>query len=281
VSERDTPGELPQWRSRDAMRWAACRPAAWAHPRWAALALLTALAVAAAVAPEALGTMHYGLAAVQFYWLFGLPELTLISAPVLAGLLTWRMAPEAALPAVAALLLCWGGARHRLRVRRRQRLLAANAARGVRLPLPEPVPPLRRGLALITLGLLLCAAAVPAQTRLLAPVGGTLLAMGVLARGRAAALRRGGRPVLRVLTSEDEDARIWVYAADDHAGRRPLFSCPVDPEPEPSADGSRGHGLRHALVFGAPYEGAELVLLSADSDGGPLVDRAAGPVRPA
>lgn len=262
------------------MRWAACRPAGWAHPHWGALALTAAVAVAAAIAPGALGTVHYGLAAAQIYWLFGLPELTLISGPVLAVLLVWRVEPQAAVPGVAALLLCWGGARHRLGVRRRQRLLAANAAAGVRLPLPGPLPPLRRGLVPIALGLLLCAAAVPPQTRLLALVGGTLLAVGVLARGRAAALRRGGRPVLRVLTCEDEDARTWVYAADDHAGRRPLFSCPTDPEPE-LPEGPRSGVLRNSLLFGTPYEGAELVLLSADTDDGPLVDRAAGPVRPA
>ncbi|MGW3241888.1 hypothetical protein [Streptomyces sp. NPDC001070] len=107
MSECDPPGAPPQWRSRDAMRRAACRPAAWAHPRWAAPALLTALAVAAAVAPEALGAMHDGPAAVRFHWLFGLPELTLV-APVLAALLTWRMAPEAA----SSPRCCCAGAAH-------------------------------------------------------------------------------------------------------------------------------------------------------------------------
>ncbi|SNS05265.1 hypothetical protein [Actinacidiphila glaucinigra] len=280
MSELNTPGELPRWRGRDAVRWAACRPAAWARPRWGALALAAAAAAAAVAAPEAFGAAHYGLAAVQLYWLLRLPGLTLVSAPVLAALLVWRVEPQAAVPAVAALLVCWGGARHRTGVRRRQRLLAANAAHGVRLPLPEPLAPLRRGLGGIASGLLLCAAAVPPQTRLLALAGVALLAAGVAARMRAGALRRGGQPVLRVLTREDEDARTWVFAADDHAGRRALFSCPVDPEPE-TPSGLRDDGLRPALLFGAPCEGAELLLLSADSEGGALVDRAAGPVRPA
>ncbi|WP_406266287.1 hypothetical protein OH779_20025 [Actinacidiphila glaucinigra] len=280
MSERDTPGELPRWRSRDAKRWTACRPAAWARPRWGALALVAAAAAAAVAAPETFGAAHYGLAAVQLYWLRRLPGLTLVTAPVLAALLVWRVEPQAAVPAVAALLLCWCGARHRTAVHRRQRLLAANAARGVRLPLPEPLPPLRRGLATIALGSLLCAAAVPTPTRLAAPAGGALLAVGVVARVRAGALRRGAQPVLRVLTREDEDGRTWVFAADDHAGRRALFSCPVDPEPEPPS-GFRGDALRTSLLFGTPCEGAELVLLSADSEDGTLVDRAAGPVRPA
>lgn len=280
MSERDTPGEPPLWRGLDAARWAACRPAAWARPRWGALALAAAAAVGAAVAPGAFGTVHYGLVAVQVYWLFRLPGLTLVSAPVLAALLVWRVEPQAALPAVAALLLCWAGARHRTGVHRRQRLLAANAAQDVRLPLPGPLPPLRRGLATIAFGVLLCAAAIPPQTRLLSLAGGALLAVGVVARVRAGALRRGGQPVLRVLTRVDEDARTWVFAADDHAGRTALFSCPVDPEAEPPS-GSRDDALRPALLFGAPYEGAELVLLSAETEGGTLVDRAAGPVRPA
>jgi len=251
----------------------------WARPRWGALALAAAAAVRAAVAPGAFGTVHYGLVAVQVYWLFRLPGLTLVSAPVLAALLLWRVDPQAALPAVAALLLCWADARHRTGVHRRQRLLAANAARDVRLPLPGPLPPLRRGPATIAFGVL-CAAAIPPQTRLLSLAGGALLAAGLVARVRAGALRRGAQPVLRVLTRVDEDARTWVFAADDHAGRTALFSCPVDPEPEPPS-GSREDAPRPALLFGAPYEGAELVLLSAETEGGTLVCRAAGPVRPA
>ncbi|WP_329186979.1 hypothetical protein [Actinacidiphila glaucinigra] len=58
MSGRDTPGELPRWRSRDAMRWTACRPAAWARPRWGALALVAAAAAAAVAAPETFGAAH-------------------------------------------------------------------------------------------------------------------------------------------------------------------------------------------------------------------------------
>jgi hypothetical protein len=73
-----------------------------------------------------------------------------------------------------------------------------------------------------------------------------------------------------------------VYAADDTAGRRPLFSCSVSPEADqdPESEGTDGTSLRRAVLFGAPYERAELLLLRADRDDGPLVDRAAGPVRP-
>lgn len=113
----------------------------------------------------------------------------------------------------------------------------------------------------------------------------TVVVEGALARYRAAGLRRRPVPVLTALAREDEDGRLWVYAADDTAGRRPLFSCPVSPEPEsederaaPPAEGTR---LRRVVLFGAPCERGELLLLRADLEDGPLVDRAAGPVRPA
>jgi hypothetical protein len=116
----------------------------------------------------------------------------------------------------------------------------------------------------------------------LAPLALTFAASGAVARYRAGRLRRRPVPVLTALARGDEDGRVWVYAADDTAGRRALFSCPVSPEVEEGAallaEGTR---LRRAVLFGAPYEGAELLLLCADREGGPLVDREAGPVRPA
>ncbi|MEV8546532.1 hypothetical protein [Streptomyces sp. NPDC051572] len=124
--------------------------------------------------------------------------------------------------------------------------------------------------------------------------GLSLLATGVLARRRSAALRRGAVPALRVLERVDHHGRIWVYAADDDAGRVPCFSCvcaPVlGPEDESDGDGGvmddgdedflfRDVRLREAVVFGALYEGGELVLSTTDGDGDPAVMRTVAPIR--
>jgi hypothetical protein len=246
----------------------------------AAGAWLAGVAVAVAVEPQGWGTGHAALAAAQMYWLVRLPELTLIAAPAIMTWLIWTEPPAAYAAAVAALAYGWAAARHRIDVRRRQRLLAANAAQGVRLALPQPVPPLRRGAVRIGAGVALAVPAIWYPP--LGAVALTLAAEGTAAFYRAARLRRGPVPVLRALAQEDEDGRLWVYAADDTAGRRPLFSCPVSPEADqdPESEGTDGTSLRRAVLFGAPYERAELLLLRADRDDGPLVDRAAGPVRP-
>ncbi|MEU9136223.1 hypothetical protein AB0D33_09690 [Streptomyces sp. NPDC048404] len=55
--------------------------------------------------------------------------------------------------------------------------------------------------------------------------GLSLLVTGLLARRRAAALRRGPVPVLRVLERMDEDGLVQIYAGDDTAGRRPLLAA--------------------------------------------------------
>lgn len=69
--------------------------------------------------------------------------------------------------------------------------------------------------------LLTLAAALPALS---------LLTAGVLARGRTASVRRAPVPALRVLRRTDAvDATMWIYAADDGAGRAPLFKCYVRP----------------------------------------------------
>jgi hypothetical protein len=125
----------------------------------AAGAWLAGVAVALAVEPQGWGTGHAALAAAQMYWLVRLPELTLIAAPAIMTWLIWTEPPAAYAAAVAALAYGWAAARHRIDVRRRQRLLAANAAQGVRLALPQPVPPLRRGAVRIGAGVAL---AVPA-----------------------------------------------------------------------------------------------------------------------
>uniref|UniRef100_UPI001300B29E hypothetical protein n=1 Tax=Streptomyces triticisoli TaxID=2182797 RepID=UPI001300B29E len=127
--------------------------------------------------------------------------------------------------------------------------------------------------------------------------GISLLTTGVLAYRRGAALRRGPVPALRVLERVDRDGRSWIHATDDPSGRTPLFSCHCarvlpdegkhaehteeDEDEDEGGDDDRAFDTRlyEAVVFGAPYEGGELVFLAAGSDGDPVVTRTVGPVR--
>ncbi|MEE1939692.1 hypothetical protein V1L54_09740 [Streptomyces sp. TRM 70361] len=152
---------------------------------------------------------------------------------------------------------------------------------------------------------------------------------GAVGRRRSVRLRRGRVPVLRVLVREgQEDARTWVYAADDLTASAPVLHFHSlhsfedddgeddgehgDGDDETGADGAdglnlaaedlaeakrelgrelreiadacRGTGpappLREALLFGAPYPGAELAFLSADG-GEPTVECSVTPAKPA
>ena len=60
--------------------------------------------------------------------------------------------------------------------------------------------------------------------------GLSFLAAGVLARRRAAALRRRPVPVLRALHGFDEAGSTCIYAADDIAGRTPILICATVPD---------------------------------------------------
>jgi hypothetical protein len=123
--------------------------------------------------------------------------------------------------------------------------------------------------------------------------GLSFLTVGVLARCRAAALRRAPVPALRVLDRMDYEGRTWVYAADDTIGRTPVFSClwtatladgdqlmgRIEAE-DGDEEGSRvDTRLHEAVLLGAPCEGGELVLVTTDRAGDPVVIRTACPVR--
>ncbi|MET8097608.1 hypothetical protein ABZV29_14190 [Streptomyces sp. NPDC005236] len=134
--------------------------------------------------------------------------------------------------------------------------------------------------------------------------GLSLLVTGLLARRRAAVLRRGPVPVLRVLERMGRDGLMWIYAGDDTATRRPVLAARFVAEvPDAEEEGSRsahsagagaGAGTaaedkgervpgavlpREAVMFGAPCDGGELLLVTTFRDGEPAVLRTSGPVR--
>lgn len=173
------------WLAADAGRWARVRLARWALPIGPAIALVVAVAVAVAYGPppectaaapcreqwtDTAGTMLF---LPHLVWLFVLPELALVSAPLL---LVWLAEPGAweggtavrvtdAL-VVAALLWGWAAVVARLRTRRRQRRLVLDAAGGLTAVAPRPrgFLPWRRGLLRAAIGLVLCGAAVSVLT---------------------------------------------------------------------------------------------------------------------
>ncbi|MFD3976129.1 hypothetical protein [Streptomyces cyaneofuscatus] len=131
-------------------------------------------------------------------------------------------------------------------------------------------------------------------------VGGMAVALGFFANGvdgrtRMARLRRRALPVLRVLVREGhEDGRTWVFAADDPGALRPILHfhslLATDEEDEKGNEGNESDDgeadavaltkirqiltgddppppLREAVLYGAPYAGAEVALAArADAD---------------
>ncbi|MGX9887535.1 hypothetical protein [Streptomyces sp. NPDC002276] len=117
--------------------------------------------------------------------------------------------------------------------------------------------------------------------------GGSMLCIGLLARRRAAALRRTPVPVLRVRERMDDEGWTWIYAGDDTAGRTPvLVGRFVEDGPDPDESEADAEELftvdtrlHEAVMFGSPYVGGELVLATTGRDARPVVIRTAGPVR--
>ncbi|MGW0840443.1 hypothetical protein ACWD26_09805 [Streptomyces sp. NPDC002787] len=125
--------------------------------------------------------------------------------------------------------------------------------------------------------------------------GFTTLLSGVLGRRRAAALRRAPVPAFRVLVRDGADGDAEVFAAEDTEAARPLFTVAIEEWYEESDDeveerigreeldealdtaekAAENHDqiydeddeepgpLREAVLYGAPYEGAEVVIVSA------------------
>jgi hypothetical protein len=104
----------------------------------------------------------------------------------------------------------------------------------------------------------------------LAGLGLPLLGSGLFSRRRAAALRRGPVPVMRVL-SRERWGRTEIFAADDVDGVSPILNY------EPHT--SNRTNLRQAQLYGLPSEGGELVLVSATEFGQWRVEATASPIR--
>ncbi|MFE7712685.1 hypothetical protein ACFU6I_44760 [Streptomyces sp. NPDC057486] len=303
------PADAAAWLSSNAERWRALRPGRWAHPFPTVLAL--ALASLAALwltpgdayfcddrgpgpcTPDWLGTAMAALVAAVVYR--GIRLLTLATAAVLPLVAIWALldpgTPTAAgiALAVAASYACLG-CLHRLAAARRQRRLALEIAGPGRYPLPETAMTRPGNGELLGCGIVMVVAAVLAfalgPLRVTPFMGGdgwqmvaffgTIigflnLAYYVRDRRRAAALRRGPVPALRVLVREGggrNDRRTYVFAADDVEGRRPFLGCYTQ-----LADGGSRipvhNRLREAVLFGPPHPGGGLVLVSSDGQEAP------------
>jgi hypothetical protein len=344
----------------------------WARPAWPAAALALSVVVALVFSPDevctvsspcgpqwfdAAGTM---LLLPHLVWLFVLPELAVVSAPLL---LLWMADPgnwqgawgERIADGAVVAALCWGwaGVALRLRARRRQRGYALDAAGGVTAAVPRTVARVRRGVALGVTGVLVCGAAgfllttavmgdrhdelmartaaplraqvtayddvngvvtvaldgrkhrievaggytvgdtIPVLAKgdwirpaaepyedrtgrqalglLGAGLGVSLVAGGLLAGLRAAALRRRPVPVLRV-TARRRGGRMGIFAAGDGEGDWPVLSY--------TSFGRSWPGVREGVLYGAPYEGGEVLLTGAHNNS-PTAQAGAGPVRQA
>ncbi|MCX5331770.1 hypothetical protein [Streptomyces sp. NBC_00140] len=225
-------------------------------------------------------------------------------------------------PVLTFLLLAWALAMLRLVARGRQRAAALAAAGGATAVPPDEGKTFRRGKLLTWFGLAVTAAGaagaatfglgdghVLAATGLyVIGLGLTAVLSGLLGRRRAGVLRGAPAPVLRVLVRENADVDTEVYAADDLGALRPLFTVSMsEPEDEGEPffekadddfdeeaaeaemrealdriDDEEPGPLREAVLYGTPYDGAEILLVSADEEPGepPLIERSQGPVRP-
>lgn len=346
-------GCLP-WDGEQARRWSGALPPGWVPVRLRVSAVVAVVPAAAALAGGLVlfgGLRGWAAAclALQVVWVVVRPEIVRLSAPALLGvvLLRWSTLPWAVgLAVVLALALLWVAAMVRLVARGRQRAAARAAAGGGTGTLPDEGAPLDRGRFLARVGgvVLVTGAALVAtagdwelaEDRQTAPafgwfvvgLGVTVLLSAALGRWRAAALRRPPVPVLRVLMRENADVDAEVYAADDMAAVRPLFTVATSElddengaedrgdeedrdgrDDEDGEDGDEDRGerddrdedddeefqqlldrldagrpgpLREAVLYGLPYDGAEVLLVSAAEEPGgePVVERSAGPVRP-
>ncbi|MFH9547296.1 hypothetical protein [Streptomyces sp. NPDC017435] len=328
------------WDSEQTRRWTRGLP-----PRWVPVRARTSVFVALPVAAVAgAGLLHRSgglpawaaaLVALCLVWPVLRPEAALVLVPfaAVAVLTSGDLARPVRLGLAAALVGVWAAVGLRLAARNRQRAAALEAADGVSAEVP-PAPGavdgrsergtflLWSGLVTVVAGGILYATAdlwdlaedrrvVPAAGWCLAGLGLTVLHSAVLARRRAAGLRRAPVAVLRVLVRENREVETEVFAADDVAALRPLFTVSVSTtELDGAAQGDNDGGdggdrdgdaverdareliaridderagpLREAVLYGTPYDGAEVVFLAAAAKAGepPVLEASVGPVRP-
>ncbi|MFG2350487.1 hypothetical protein [Streptomyces phaeochromogenes] len=338
----DEPLRLPVAAIPDGCRdWTAGRAGVWSAalpPRWSFLgvrrsvaAALSTFALCAGAWAAMLGGLWPFVAAgfaVYVLWVLARPELVWAGAPVLllALALEARSLPWAVTAVVAfVVVVTWAAVAVRLRARSGQLERALEAAGDITAPTPDADAVLQRGRFLLPAGLTVLGLGVLTGATAglwgtaddqrgswvmaiyLAGIAVTALASAWLGRHRALALRRAPAPVLRVLVRDDAQGTTEVYAADDLAAARPLFTVdltsydgeePDDDEDEDGADGEADDEelellldavdddtpgpVREAVLYGAPFDGAELVIVSADEDRDqpPLTEWSTGPVRP-
>lgn len=319
------PEDCGAWSGEKTEVWARTRPPVWVPARTRPLHLLAVvpgglivgfwLANFAGV-PAALAA----LVPLQLVWTLVRPELVRFSAPVLMLLLAWRGDSHdvATLLGTVAVTFTWATAEIRLSKRRLQRQWALSAAEGATATVPDEAGPLRRGRFLIGLGCVLTVLGagllslasgwdVATDRHEVTLVGWfvvgwglTSLLSGWLGRRRAAALRGAPVPVLRVLVRDGADGDAEVFAADDVAALRPLFTVAAEEwyaesdeeveeriseeELDELLDAVENHDenyddddddeqpgpLREAVLYGPPHEGAEVVIVStAEKPEGP------------
>ncbi len=338
----DEPLRLPVAAIPDGCRdWTAGRAGVWSAalpPRWSFLRVRRSIAGAVstfALCAGAWAAMLGGLwpfvaagFAVYVLWVLARPELVWAGAPVLllvlaleAPSLPWVVTAVVAF----AVVVTWAAVAVRLRARSGQLERALEAAGDTTARTPDADAVLQRGRFLFPLGLTVLGLGVLTGATAglwgtaddqrgswvmaiyLAGLAVTALASAWLGRHRALALRRAPAPVLRVLVRDDAQGTTEVYAADDLAAVRPLFTVdltsydgeePDDDEDEDDEDGEADDEelerlldavdddtpgpVREAVLYGAPFDGAEVVVVSADEDPDqpPLTEWSTGPVRP-
>ncbi|SMF13617.1 hypothetical protein [Streptomyces sp. Amel2xC10] len=307
------------WDGEAARRWTGALPSRWVPVR-ANLAMFVALPLVTVAGAGLLG--EYGvlpawgaaLAVLPFVWGVLRPEAARILAPVAVSVVLGlgEASPVLSLALGAALVLVWAASLVRVSARGPQRAAGLVASGGVTAALPSAVAGrLERGTFLFGCGLLLTvaggalgtvtgiwedpgdAAGAPAAGWCLAGLGLTVLLAAALTRHRAAGLRGAPVPVLRVLVRESAEVETEVFAADDEAALRPLFTVATQVAPDDKDqddaqseddpfDDERIRPLREAVLFGVPYDGAEVVLLTAAERAGepPVVEVGVGAVRP-
>lgn len=327
------PDGCQPWDAQQARRWTEALPPRWVPVRVrtsavGAVLLLAAGASWALAHATELPTWVAAGCALQLVLLVARPEAVRVSAPVTValvllygGALPWA----GALGLVLASALIWAATELRLAARKRQREAVRATTGGVTAELPDAAGPLRRGQlqrwsggVLAVTGAVLVATAglwdgtegrpsAPSLGWYVVGLGVTVVLSGTLGRSRATALRRAPAPVLRVLVRENTDLDAEVYAADDTAALRPLFTVaiaeeyeeedededseePEDPEADEKKlaeildrlDNDAPGPLREAVLYGLPYDGAEVLLVAAaeEPDEPPVVERSTGPVRP-